>query len=156
MTQDEVAVELAALRARLRTLEDIEAIKRLHATFTRTLADREFLALPGFFTADAVIDMRRHGEIEGSAAITAHYDGMVSVPLAGAGYVLSSPVIAVVADEATGEWTWHRFLADGSWQEGRYRCSYRRTENGWLFSRMHFRVVLPIHDDTATDRSADE
>jgi hypothetical protein len=85
---------------------------------------------------------------------------MAAVPLGGAGYVLSSPVVdvAVDGDSAAGTWTWHRFNAEatigtkrvrvwGVWEEGRYRCRYRRTDGVWRFSHMHFRVVLPDSDD---------
>jgi hypothetical protein len=99
--------------------------------------------------------MRRHGETIGRPAIQQHFDGMAAQPLTGAGYVLSSPVVEVTGDEASGEWTWHRFAALGTWEEGRYRCAYRRTEDGWRFSRLQFRVVLPHGDDSPAD-DADE
>ncbi|MDT4988881.1 MAG: hypothetical protein QOI74_2975 [Micromonosporaceae bacterium] len=163
----ELVAELGRLGARLRDLEAVVEIEDLHRGFTRAVADRQFDTLSGFFTADAAIDMRRHGEVHGRDAIKRHFDGMESVPLTGAGYLLSSPVVHVTGDSAAGEWTWHRFLADatvagrpvrvwGVWEEGRYRCSYRRTEYGWRFSRLHFRVVRPDDDDSFSDRSDDE
>jgi uncharacterized protein (TIGR02246 family) len=165
MTDDELEAQLVTLRARVQTLEDIETIKQLHRTFTRAVADRQFGTLSGYFTEDAVIDMRRHGERHGRDAIKQHFDGMAAVPLTGAGYLLSSPIVHVTGDTAEGEWTWHRFIADGTaaarpvrgggvWEEGRYRCSYRRTNDGWRFSRMHFRVVRPDHDDSPADHSS--
>jgi ketosteroid isomerase-like protein len=158
--------ELAELADRLCDLEAVTAIENLHRRFTVAVADRQFGGLSAYFTDAAVIDMRRHGEIRGRAAIKAHFDGMAAVPLTGAGYLLSSPVVDVAGDMATGEWTWHRFMADGTvsgrdvrvwgvWEEGRYRCSYQRTEQGWRFSRMHFRVVRPDHDDVPAERSDD-
>jgi ketosteroid isomerase-like protein len=163
----EQVAELGRLDARLRDLEAVTSIEDLHRRFTRAVADRKFDTLSGFFTDDAVIDMRRHGERHGTDAIKRHFDGMVSVPLIGSGWLLSSPVVHVAGDAASGEWTWHRFLVDGTvagrpmrvwgvWEEGRYRCSYRRTEQGWRFSRMRVRVVLPDHDDSPADRSDDE
>jgi ketosteroid isomerase-like protein len=144
---DELDAQLSGLRARVQVIEDHEAIKNLHHRFTRAVANREFESLPGFFTDDAVIDMRGHGEARGIDAITRHFAGMESAPILGAGYVLSSPVLDVTGDSARGEWTWHRFLVDGGWEEGRYRCAYRRAGDGWFISRMHFRVILPHHDD---------
>jgi ketosteroid isomerase-like protein len=163
----ERVAELGSLDERLRDLEAVTDIEDLHRWFTRAVADRRFDSLSGFFTDDAVIDMRRHGETRGRDAIRRHFDGMGSVPLTGAGYLLSSPVVHVAGNAAWGEWTWHRFMADGTvagrpvrvwgvWEEGRYRCSYRRTEHGWRFCRMHFRVVLPDHDDSPADRSDDK
>jgi ketosteroid isomerase-like protein len=132
MADDELQAQLASLGARLQSLEDVEAIKELHRRFTKAVADRRFATLSGYFTDDAVID------------------GMEAQPLSGAGYVLSSPVVDVTGDTASGEWTWHRFSARGTWEEGRYRCAYRRTADGWRFSRLHFRVVLPEPDDSST------
>jgi uncharacterized protein (TIGR02246 family) len=166
MADDELQAQLASLGARLQSLEDLEAIKELHRRFTKAVADRRFGTLSGFFTDDAVIDMRRHGETVGRDAIKQHFDGMEAQPLTGAGYVLSSPVVEVTGDAASGEWTWHRFLADrpadgepaavrGTWEEGRYRCAYRRTEDGWRFSRLQFRVVLPDPDYSSVEEAGD-
>jgi ketosteroid isomerase-like protein len=165
-TRGEQLAELAALDARLRDLESLTEIENLHREFTRAVADRKFGTFPGFFTDDGVIDMRRHGERRGRDAIKGHFDGMHAAPLTGAGYVLSSPILDVTGDTASGTWTWHRFLADGTvagrparvwgfWEEGLYTCSYRRTEDGWRFSRMHFRVVRPDHDDDPPDGGDD-
>jgi uncharacterized protein (TIGR02246 family) len=157
----EQIAELEALAVRLRQLAAVAEIEALHRRFTRAVADREFGALSEFFTDDAVIDMRRHGERRGRDAVKRHFDGMAAVPLLGAGYLLSSPIIEVTGEDAAGEWAWHRFGAGQAtggttpavppgfrWEEGRYRCSYRRTEGGWRFSRMRFRVVRPHHDDS--------
>jgi ketosteroid isomerase-like protein len=150
--------EIVRLQARLDELESLQAIEDMHRSFTRAVADREFTGLAGYFCDDAVIDMRRHGPISGRDAIARHFAGMAAVPLSGAGYVLSSPIIDVGGDMASGSWTWHRFNAEaaigttrvrvwGVWEEGRYQCRYRRTDGVWRFARMHFRVVLPDHDD---------
>jgi ketosteroid isomerase-like protein len=159
MTETELEQMVAALCDRVGRLEDVEAVKKLHRRFTRAVADREFAELAGYFCHDAVIDMRRHGPISGRSAIAEHFAGMAAVPLSGAGYSLSSPVIEVDGETASGTWTWHRFNSEatigakqvrvwGVWEEGRYRCRYRRTNGVWQFSRMHFRVVLPDPDDS--------
>jgi ketosteroid isomerase-like protein len=163
----EQLAELGRLDERVRELEALIDIEDLHRGFTRAVADRQFDTLSAYFTDDAVIDMRRHGETRGRDAIKGHFDGMAAVPLIGAGYLLSSPIVHVTDDVASGDWTWHRFIADGTaagrpvrvwgvWEEGEYRCSYRRTEQGWRFSYMRFRVVRPEHDDSPAERSDHE
>jgi uncharacterized protein (TIGR02246 family) len=155
--QGDLRAELARLAERVRGLESVKEIEDLHRTFVRAVADREFDTLPGFFTEDATIDMRSHGPMSGRAAIEEHFSHMAEVPLDGAGYILSSPVVDVTADSASADWTWHRFHSQavvagqptrvfGVWQEGRYHCEYRRIDSEWLFSSMHFRVVRPDLD----------
>jgi uncharacterized protein (TIGR02246 family) len=156
--RSELLRQLDRLQARLDALESLHAIEDLHRTFTRAVADRRFDELADSFCEDAEIDMRRHGPMYGRDAIAKHFAGMAAVPLSGAGYLLSSPVVEVEGDTAAGTWTWHRFNAEatvgtkplrvwGVWEEGRYRCRYRRTDGGWRFASMHFRVVAPDHDD---------
>lgn len=157
VSRNGLLASLQDLSVRLDVLESVQAIADLHRGFVRAVADRRFEGLADYFTDDAVIDMRSHGPQSGRAIITRHFEGMAKVPLAGAGYMLTSPVIEVNGDTARGVWTWHRFhsRADiagrptrifGAWEEGRYDCDYRRTNGEWLFSRMHFRVVRPDPD----------
>jgi ketosteroid isomerase-like protein len=154
MTDDELEAQLVTLRARVQTLEDAEAIKRLHRTYVRHLADRRWDDMLGMFTADAVVDIRQHGARHGHAEIAALFGAMRDAGSPPDGYVLTSPVIDVDGDLATGTWTWHRHLCEfpvmgavlrvfGPWWEGRYRCTYRRDEGQWKFATMTFRLVAP-------------
>lgn len=160
--REDLLAEATALAARIDALESIVAIEDLHRTFVRAVADRQFDDLPGYFVDDAVIDMREHGPKAGRAEITAHFQGMRGAPLDGAGYLLSSPVVTVDGDTATGSWTWTRFHANGQvagktvrisgvWEEGRYACRYRREAGRWRFARMRFRVVKPDPDVSPYD-----
>ena len=149
----------------LRTLRDVDAIKAMHRTYLRCLADRDFAQMASFFTEDAVMDLRTHGPDRGREAIEAHFDRMAQGPDEHATYLTTSPVIHVDGDRASGEWTWHRHASDfavpgglvrawGPWLEGRYRCEYARVGSRWLFSSMWFRVVLPDPDSGADDGPA--
>ena len=148
---------LRALEARIDALESRESIEALHARFVRAVADREFDDLASYFSADATIDMRTHGPKQGSAAIAEHFEHMVTVPLLGAGYILSSPEVTVSGDDADGRWTWHRLYSTadiagrpvqvwGVWEEGRYDCRYVRVDGEWKFAYMRFRIVRPDPD----------
>ena len=159
-TDDQVAA-LSALEARIDALESREAIEALHARFVRAVADREFDSLASYFSDDATIDMRTHGPKHGAAEIAAHFEHMVTVPLVGAGYILSSPEVTVDGDEADGRWTWHRLHSSadigghavrvwGVWEEGRYDCRYVRQNGDWKFSYMRFRMVRPDPDAEGT------
>jgi uncharacterized protein (TIGR02246 family) len=150
---------LAALERRIADLEARNEIEQMHNVYLRAVADRQFDSLAGWFTDDATIDMRFHGAKSGRDAIAEHFSHMVDTPLTGASYFVTSPVISVDGETATGTWTWHRLYSTaqvafqevtvwGVWDEGRYDCEYRRGADGtWRFSLMRFRVVRPHHDD---------
>jgi ketosteroid isomerase-like protein len=157
MTDDELETQVAALRARVQTLEDIESIKKMHRTYVRLLADRRWDDMLELFTGDAVVDIRDHGARHGRAEIAELFGAMKAAGSPNDGYVLSSPVIDVDGDVATGAWTWHRHLCEfpvmgatlrvfGPWWEGRYRCTYRRDLGEWKFATMHFRLAAPDRD----------
>jgi ketosteroid isomerase-like protein len=153
------AEQFETLERRVAALEARDAIERMHNVYVRAVADREFDSLGDYFTEDATIDMRVHGAKFGRAAISEHFSHMVNTPLDGASYFVTSPVIIVDGDEASGVWTWHRLYSTaqvvgrtipvwGVWEEGRYDCTYRRAADGtWKFTGMTFRVVRPVHDD---------
>lgn len=159
-----VTDEVGALLARVEKLEAGQEIARLHQRYVRDLAARDWDAVAGAYTEDAVCDIRHHGVHVGREAIRAMFDAELGpVVLTKDGYILSSPDI-VVADDATtasGTWTWHRFQADfrtsrglmrvwGPWSEGSYETEYRKGDDGWKISRLWFRVHAPDHDDELT------
>jgi uncharacterized protein (TIGR02246 family) len=159
-TDEDIERRLVGVEGSLRALADVEAIKSMHRTYLRCLADGDFARMASFFTDDAVMDLRAHGVDRGREEITAHFDRMAEGVRDGAGYLLTSPVIRIDGDRAEGEWTWHRHFADfpvqggvmrawGPWLEGRYRCEYAKVGDSWLFSSIWFRVVLPDPDPGA-------
>jgi hypothetical protein len=157
MTETELQQMVAALSDRVGRLEDAEAIKALHRTYVRQLADREWADMVEHFTEDATVDLRHHGARRGHAELIELFSAMEAAGSPRDGYVLSSPVIEVDGATATGRWTWHRHMCEfpvmggtlrvfGPWWEGRYHCTYRRVDGRWKFSAMTFRLVAPDRD----------
>lgn len=160
MNADSVEARLELVERRLQGLEDIEAIKILHRTYIRKLADRDWDGMADMFTDDAVTDIRFHGRTVGKQELIDKVFGPLHALMKSHdGYILSSPVISVSDDgeSAYGEWTWHRHVCEfrilggltrvwGPWLEGRYKTHYQRVGGTWMFQDMWFRVVLPDHD----------
>ena len=162
MTDDELTQTLQSLQRRVLRLEDVEQIKALHRTYIRQLADRAWIDMVSNFTSDAVMDLRSHGPRRGHEQIAELFERMHAAGNPHDGYVLSSPVIEVDGDLATGVWTWHRHLCEfpvmgavmrvfGPWWEGRYHCTYRREDGRWKFENMRFRLVAPDADMEAEE-----
>lgn len=165
MTETELAQLVATLSDRVGRLEDVEAIKKLHRSHLRWLADREWTDLLDSFTEDAVVDLREHGIRRGRAELAELFDAMREAGHPHDGYVLSSPIIEVDGEEATGSWTLHRHRCEfpamgttvrvyGPWWEGRCDCSYRWVDGRWKFSAMAFRLVAPDSDVEAGEPTA--
>lgn len=146
---------LDALEAQVARLTAMEEIKSLHRRYVRHLADREWEKMHAMFDEDVVTDLSFNGVTRGRSEMVAMFDRIAAMSVTHDAYVLSSPVIEVDGDHATGEWTWHRHYCDlmtrqgaqlqvwGPWMEGRYRCEYVRRADGWKFSRLWFRTVAP-------------
>lgn len=147
------------LLSRVERLEAVQQIAEVHNDYVRALADRDWDRVADHYTDDAYCDIRNHGVHRGRNEIRKMFaDDLEHVVRTRDGYILSSPVITVDGDTASGEWIWHRLQSDfhtalgtirvwGPWSEGKYRCEYRRVGSRWKISKLWFRVHAPDSDD---------
>lgn len=173
MTSTAESIEISAdvltdMIARLRRLEDREQIQAVHRTYVRHLTDRRWDDMLALFSDDVVVDLGHDGIRHGHGEVAELFGVIDSRGNPHAGYVLSSPVIDVTVDTATGEWTLHRLACEVTemgatprvyrpWTEARYACEYRRSGARWLISNLYARVVLPDpQQEHGTDDSTAE
>lgn len=139
-----------AIEARLRRLEDLEAIRRLKHEYA-DLVDAT-VASPGeasvarlldIFAEDAVADYGAFGTIEGRAALGAFFAKMTEQSTFMMHYV-ANPIIDVDGDRATARWYVHAAVARQAGGPavqsifGRYEDEYVRTPAGWKIQRTRF------------------
>jgi hypothetical protein len=150
-----MAEAIEALAARVRALEDVEAIRALKARYAelvdarygrggvRPTAEVERLAgeIAALFAEDAVWDGGALGTCEGRAAIRAR---MAEPTLSFSRHYFVSPRIALDGDRARATW---ELLApctsrDGRalWMAGSEDDEYARVGGVWLHTRMKLRV----------------
>jgi len=133
-----------ALIARLRRLEDLEALRRLKADYCER-CDR---GAPGeavaeLFADDAEIEIVPSGEqARGRAEIVAFY-GALGGRFALAAHLLANPRLEVEGDAARGRWWMLMPALDGLGGAPRERLllaeydeEYRRVEGAWRILRM--------------------
>jgi hypothetical protein len=133
-----------ALVARLRRLEDLEALRRLKADYCE-LCDR---GAPGeriaeLFADDAEIEIAPSGErARGRAAIAAFYAALGGRFLRAA-HLLANPRLEVEGDDARGRWWILMPALDGRAGAPRERLllaeydeQYRRLDGAWRIRRM--------------------
>ena len=132
------------LEARIRRLEDVEALKTLkyrYAEYCDRDYDPELLA--PLFTTDAIWDGGVLGRVAGRDAIRRFF-AVASKAMPFAIHHVMNPTIEVNGDQATGGWLlWQPCIhVSGSalWVAGRYHDEYRREDGEWRFSKVTFRA----------------
>lgn len=134
-------MSLEDLEKRLKTLEDIEEIKRLKARYC-ALCDDNYDAdgIANLFTEKAVWDGGMRGRAEGREEIRSFF---LRAPqrLPFAIHMVMNPIIEVDGDTAKG--TWYLFqpctYAMGEqavWGSARYDEEYVRVNGGWKFKTL--------------------
>lgn len=152
---------MSDLEARLRRLEDIEAIKQLKAQYCAACDDGyDPDRLAALFTEDAVWDGgRTFGVAEGREAIREHFRG-ASRRVTIARHQVMNPIIEIATDgagdRASGQWLLFQPCTaadrDGAeqavWLAATYHDEYRRTGEGtdgepaWLIARTGIDVAF--------------
>ncbi len=147
--------DLALVEARLRRMEDIEAIKQLKFRYA-ALCDADYDAdgIAALFTEDAVWDGGILGRSEGREAIRGHFRASpAAMPFAI--HHTMNPIIEVDGDRATGQWNlWQPCTAAGGralWMAGRYDERYRREAEQWRFEslELELRMLSPYEEGWA-------
>jgi uncharacterized protein (TIGR02246 family) len=144
---------LAALEARLRRLEDIEAIRQLKAEYCAACDDGyDPDRLAPLFTADAVWDGgRTFGRVEGRDGIHRHFAG-ASARITIARHQVMNPIVEIDPDDgdrATGHWLLFQPCTaagpDGEqavWLAATYADVYRRVDGRWLIASTSIDVAF--------------
>lgn len=135
---------------RLRTLEDIEAIRQLKARYCAACDDAHNpVTLAPLFAEDAVWEATGVGRAEGRAAIAALLGGIGrSGTIKNSAHHALNPIIDVDGDRATGHWRlimlYTGYRRDGSPQYRRiigwYREHYVRIDERWQFQQLFCQV----------------
>jgi uncharacterized protein (TIGR02246 family) len=142
---------LADLEARLRRLEDREAIQALFMRYRECLDEKDFGGYAGLFAEEGEF-VAAVGTAKGRAGIQAFVDGMRgSLLTAVAGddlHIVVNPEIAVDGDRATARSTWI-YLVRGEEGEptlskvGHYEDELVRDDGEWRFARRFAPMDMP-------------
>ena len=138
-------VSLEELEKRIRVLEDIEAIKKLHRRYVFCLSSRAWDDLLDCFAEDATADIWKHGLRRGKKEIKELvynvFDKLEKTP----GHLVGQPVITVDGDRASGYWILYLFpyTEPMTWMQGRHDCEYVKINGEWKFSSVKFTRPWP-------------
>ena len=140
-----------ALDARIRTLEDIEAIKQLKARYCQACDDdHNPERVAACFVPDGLWQGKSIGvHAQGHAAIQQYFGGIRrSGRLRNSAHMVFNPIIDVVGDRATGHWrlvmNFTARLPDEALQYHRiigfYEDDYVRVNGQWFLQTLHVTV----------------
>jgi len=149
--------EQADSRAILNELRDIEAIKRLKATYCHLVDAGRWDDLAELFTADARCDYGFFGCYEGrDQIVNTFFRGLVASAASFNAHMVHNPIIDVRGDAASGAWylTAHTTIQPANqavWVMGIYHDEFRRVAGIWKLASLEFefKYYTPYEDGWA-------
>ncbi len=133
--------ELAALKAEVRRLGDIESVKKLTAEYMQAMHDARWDDAVACFSERASYDHGALGHLTDKTAIRRFYTEFMPAYEEAGGWafdMLTNPVISVEGDRAEGRWFLFTLLVDPDTKEAAWNVAtldyvYAREAEGWKF-----------------------
>jgi hypothetical protein len=149
--------ELEQLKATLNELRDIEAIKKLKATYCHLVDSGRWDELAELWTEDAVCDYGFFGSYNGRDQIIGKFfRELVTSASSFSAHMVHNPVIEVRGDAASGIWyltaqTTIQPVNQAVWVMGIYRDQLKRVGGSWKISSLEFefKYYTPYEDGWA-------
>jgi len=148
---------LEELQKKLTTLEDIEAIRKLHHEYLFQLNNRQWDDIIDSFVEDATVNIGHHGPHKGKAEIATLFKEKISKMNVGKwrdAHFAIDPVISIVGDKAEGHWLMYIMIADPDtgnalrWTQGRHDCEYVKVDGKWKFKSFKYTRPWPIEPES--------
>ena len=135
------------LEARVQILEDIEAIKKLHAKYCYLVDTGGWQEVVKLFVKDATIDFGTVGSGKNMAEITKFYKETFPRLLPFSLHMNHNPAIEVKGEKATGEWCLHVAATHGEtnralWTAGRYQNEYVKESGEWKIKTLSVKRIF--------------
>ncbi|MFC1920315.1 nuclear transport factor 2 family protein [Chloroflexota bacterium] len=167
-------MSLEEMQARVRKLQDIEDIKKLHRKYIFMLSNYQWSDMVECFSKNAVADLDPDGKYIGKEEIRKLIVGVIGErinPLRPkGGQILDQPIIIVDGDKATGIWFMNRYNSNDTTKEhwrimkqyynypetveakppqisrGKYDAEYVREDGEWKFHSLKWNFPWPRYD----------
>jgi hypothetical protein len=133
---------LEELEKRVRALEDLEEIKKLHRQYINYLDTLQFDKVPALFTENATAKAHKGKVYKGKKEIVKMYTemGKHRGTVVKDGHFVGEPIISVEGERAKGRWTVLIFFSEPSvqWTTGKNVCEYVKEDGKWKISSLTF------------------
>jgi hypothetical protein len=134
-------MDLEDLEKRVRALEDLEEIKKLHQKYINLMDNLRYKEVLGLFTDDASVEVRNSGVLKGREGLTDIYINKLGRRTARSeGHFVIEPDITVNGDTASGTWLVYMLFSKPAveWVQGRNDAEYVKIDGQWKIKSMKF------------------
>jgi ketosteroid isomerase-like protein len=138
-------MSLKELETRMKSMEDLEEIKKLHQYYIYLMDTLQFEKVLDLFTEDATAEVRKSGIKKGKKEISEMYLGARSKRTTRNDIHLAvHPDITVDGNTAQGHWQVYIFFSKPTiqWVQGRNDCEYKKENGKWKISKLKFTRTL--------------
>jgi len=138
---------LAELEKRVKALEDLEAIKKLHQTYINLMDNLEYEKVLDLYTEDGSAEVRNFGVKRGRKELAETYiEGLAKHRGKERydGHLVIEPDITINGDTAKGTWLVYMLFSKPTieWVQGINECEYRKENGKWKIKSLKFTRTL--------------
>ena len=138
---------LEELEKRVRTLEDLEEIKKLQQHYIDLMDNLQYEEVLDLFTEDATSEIRNFGVKRGRKEMAEIYLGVIAKKRGNKrfeSHMAIEPNITVNGNNAKGTWLIYIFFSkpEIQWVQGKNECEYRKENGIWKISKLKFTRTL--------------
>jgi ketosteroid isomerase-like protein len=139
-------MSLEDLERRVRALEDLEQIKKLHQHYIDLMDNLRYQEVLDLFTEDASVEVRNSGAKRGRQELAEVYLGLAKIRGSERhdGHMAVEPDIVIEGDSARGTWLIYMLFSRPSvqWVQGKNKCEYRKEGGRWKIAKLKFTRTL--------------
>jgi ketosteroid isomerase-like protein len=134
-------MDLQELEKRVRAIEDLEEIKKLHQKYINLMDNLKYKDVVELFTDDASVVVRDSPVFRGKEGVTDVYVNMLGrrTERSEAHFAIE-PDITIEGDNAKGTWLVYMLFSkpDIEWVQGRNDAEYQKVNGKWKIKSMKF------------------
>jgi hypothetical protein len=143
----EVHMSLEDLEKRVKAIEDLEEIKKLHQNYINLMDNLRYEKVLDLFTEDATVEVRNSGVKRGRKEMSEVYLGVLAKNRGTTrhdGHMAIEPDITVDGITAKGTWLIYMLFSKPTiqWVQGKNECEYRKENGKWKLSKLKFTRTL--------------
>ena len=134
-------MSLEELEKRVKALEDLEEIKKLHQKYIDLMDKLKYKEVLDLFTEDASVDISNSGVLKGKEGLTDIYINKLGRRTARSeGHFVIEPDITIKGNTARGTWLVYMLFSKPAvdWVQGINEAEYVKVDGKWKIKSMKF------------------